>query len=376
MERTSPVSGVLSDSGAPGSGQAISPANHGGAGASPLLAVENLRTWFFTDAGTSRAVDGVSFSIEPGEAVGIVGESGCGKTITSLSLMGLVPTPPGRILEGSSIRLRGEELVGLPEKKMRAIRGNEIAMIFQEPMSSLNPVFTVGSQIEEALRLHRRLSGKEARRVGIELLREVGIPDPERRFDEYPHQLSGGMRQRVMIAMALSCEPGLLIADEPTTALDVTIQAQILTLLADLRKRRGMALLLITHDLGVVSQVCDRVIVMYAGEIVETGPVEEIFLRPRHPYTRGLLDSLPSVRGRGEPLRPIPGAVPSPTAWPSGCRFRERCSHRWEKCAAESPPLLAAGDFRAAGETPLSGDASPVPTHTSRCWLEEEPGRR
>jgi peptide/nickel transport system ATP-binding protein len=216
----------------------------------PLLSVRDLRTWFFTDAGTSRAVDGVSFDIEEGEAVGIVGESGCGKTITSLSVMGLVPAPPGRIMEGSSIRFREEELVGLPERRLRKIRGNSIAMIFQEPMSSLNPVYSAGSQIEETLRLHRGLSSKEARRVGIELLREVGIPEPERRFDEYPHQLSGGMRQRVMIAMALSCEPGLLIADEPTTALDVTIQAQILALLAELRRRRRMALLLITHDLA------------------------------------------------------------------------------------------------------------------------------
>jgi oligopeptide/dipeptide ABC transporter ATP-binding protein len=234
-------------------------------------------------------------------------------------------------------------------------------MIFQEPMSSLNPVYTAGSQIEETLRLHRGLARKEARRVGIELLREVGIPEPERRFDEYPHQLSGGMRQRVMIAMALSCEPGLLIADEPTTALDVTIQAQILSLLADLRRRRRMALLLITHDLGVVAEVCDRVMVMYAGEIVESGPVKDIFLRPRHPYTRGLLESLPAARRPGEALRPIPGAVPSPTAWPSGCRFRDRCPHAWEKCAAEKPSLFPV-------------DVSPE--GVSRCWLEVEPERR
>jgi peptide/nickel transport system ATP-binding protein len=327
----------------------------------PLLSVRDLRTWFFTDAGTSRAVDGVSFDIEEGEAVGIVGESGCGKTITSLSVMGLVPAPPGRIMEGSSIRFREEELVGLPERRLRKIRGNSIAMIFQEPMSSLNPVYSAGSQIEETLRLHRGLSNKEARRVGIELLREVGIPEPERRFDEYPHQLSGGMRQRVMIAMALSCEPGLLIADEPTTALDVTIQAQILALLAELRRRRRMALLLITHDLGVVAEVCDRVIVMYAGEIVESGPVKEIFLRPRHPYTRGLLESLPAARNPGEALRPIPGTVPTPTAWPSGCRFRERCPHAWERCASEMPPLFPVADS-------VSG--------ASRCWLEMEPERR
>ena len=234
----------------------------------PLLEVESLRTYFSTDAGTARAVDGVSFQIEEGETVGIVGESGCGKTVTSLSIMGLVPDPPGLVMAGSSIRLRGRELIGLAEAMMRRVRGNEVAMIFQEPMTSLNPVFTVGNQIQEALVLHRKLRRREARRIGIELLKEVGIPEPEQRFGEYPHQLSGGMRQRVMIAMALSCEPDLLIADEPTTALDVTIQAQILELLADLRGRRRMAVLLITHDLGVIAEVCDRVLVMYAGQIV------------------------------------------------------------------------------------------------------------
>jgi peptide/nickel transport system ATP-binding protein len=349
---------------------------------SEFLRVENLRTWFFSDAGTSRAVDGVSFAVHEGEAVGIVGESGCGKTITSLSLMGLVPSPPGRIVEGSSIRLRGRELVGLPERELRKIRGNEVAMIFQEPMSSLNPVYTAGSQIEEALRLHRGLSRREARRVGIDLLREVGIPEPERRFDEFPHQLSGGMQQRVMIALALSCEPGLLIADEPTTALDVTIQAQILQLLADLRRDRGMALLLITHDLGVVAEVCDRVLVMYAGEIVEEGPVREIFREPRHPYTRGLLDSLPSARAPGEALRPIPGTVPAPTAWPAGCRFHGRCPHAMERCGIEKPPRIAVkgsgpakgsggDDLSTYGAAPAVGAESAAP-HTSRCWLEEE----
>jgi len=327
-----------------------------------LLKVDHLRTWFSTEAGDARAVDGVSFELEAGEAVGIVGESGCGKTVTSLSIMGLVPDPPGRILAGSSIRLRDRELVRLPERQLRRIRGNEMAMIFQEPMSSLNPVFTVGSQIAEALRLLRRLSAREARKVAVGLLEEVGISEPDRRFDDYPHQLSGGMRQRVMIAMALSCEPDLLIADEPTTALDVTIQAQILELLTRIRRDRGMALLLITHDLGVVAEVCDRVIVMYAGQVVETGPVEEIFLRPRHPYTRGLLDSLPAMVGADRRLRPIPGTVPNPSAWPDACRFHDRCAHAWDRCRQDMPALLPA----------LDGPAGAG----SRCWLEEEPSRR
>ncbi len=327
-----------------------------------LLDVQNLRTYFSTDAGTARAVDGVSFAVEKGETVGIVGESGCGKTVTSLSIMGLVPDPPGRIETGSSIRLRGQELVGMTEGELRRIRGNEIAMIFQEPMTSLNPVFTVGSQIREALVLHRKLGRRDARRIGIDLLREVGIPEPEQRFGEYPHQLSGGMRQRVMIAMALSCEPDLLIADEPTTALDVTIQAQILELLADLTARRAMAVLLITHDLAVVAEVCDRVLVMYAGQIVEAGTVEEIFLEPQHPYTEGLLESLPRMSAGGGRLHPIHGTVPNPVSWPEGCRFSSRCSHTWDRCAAQMPLLVSDDDER--------------PQRTSRCWLKEEPLRR
>ncbi len=326
----------------------------------PLLQVEDLSTYFSTDAGVARAVDGVSFSIEPGETLGIVGESGCGKTVTSLSIMGLIANPPGRIIAGSSIRFRGRELVDLPEKDMRRIRGNRIAMIFQEPMTSLNPVFTIGNQIREALTLHRGIGRSEARRVGIELLREVGIPEPEQRFAEYPHQLSGGMRQRVMIAVALSCEPELLIADEPTTALDVTIQAQILELLADLRGRRGMAVLLITHDLGVVAEVCDRVLVMYAGQIVESGTVDEIFHRARHPYTEGLLESLPKLAAGGRRLHPIEGTVPNPVGWPTGCRFSSRCPYSWDRCEAYVPPLLATEDTN----------------HLSRCWLEDEPERR
>jgi len=314
----------------------------------PLLSVRDLRTWFFTDQGVAKAVDGISFDIREGETLGIVGESGCGKTVTSLSLLGLLPQPPARIMEGSSVRLRGEELIGVGERRMRALRGNEISMIFQEPMSSLNPVYTVGDQIAEALRLHRGMDRKEARAEVVRLLAEVGISEPKRRIDEYPHQLSGGMRQRVMIAMALSCEPKLLIADEPTTALDVTIQAQILELLAELRKKHGMAVLLITHDLGVVAEVCDRVVVMYAGQVVETGSVYEIFAEPAHPYTRGLLDSLPSVEEPGRRLDSIPGTVPNPVDWPTGCRFRARCSLAAEGCERPQELIQLAGAGRAA----------------------------
>ena len=303
-----------------------------------LLSVRDLRTWFHTDQGVARAVDGVSFDVRPQETLGIVGESGCGKTVTSLSILGLLPQPPAKIEDGSSIRFGGEELVGASQRRMRSLRGNEISMIFQEPMSSLNPVYRVGDQIGEALRLHRGMDRRAARAEAVRLLGEVGIPEPARRVDEYPHQLSGGMRQRVMIAMALSCEPKLLIADEPTTALDVTIQAQILDLLASLRENHGMAVLLITHDLGVVAEVCDRVVVMYAGQVVETGAVYEIFEDPRHPYTRGLLDSLPSVDDRGQRLRSIPGTVPNPIAWPAGCRFHERCPVAVEGC--EKPQEL------------------------------------
>ncbi len=326
---------------------------------SRLLAVNDLRTYFNTDAGVARAVDGVSFHVEEGETLGIVGESGCGKTVTSLSIMGLIPDPPGEILNGSSIRFCDEELVGASNRRLREIRGNDIAMIFQEPMTSLNPVFTVGNQIAEALRQHRGLNKREARTESVRLLGEVGIPGPDQRFDEYPHQLSGGMRQRVMIAMALSCEPKLLIADEPTTALDVTIQAQILDLLAALRRAHGMSMLLITHDLGVVAEVCDRVVVMYAGQVVESGSVEEIFENPRHPYTQGLLASLPELGGKGRELNPIPGVVPSPVAWPEGCRFRERCSFAWERCQGEMPELLT-----------VEGAAG----RAARCWLEEDSG--
>jgi peptide/nickel transport system ATP-binding protein len=344
-----------------------------------LLEVRDLRTYFTTEAGVARAVDGVSFRIAEGEVLGIVGESGCGKSVTSLSLMRLVQRPQGQIAENSSIRLRGEDLVKASEKRMQEIRGNDIAMIFQEPMTSLNPVFTVGEQIAEAVRLHRKLPRKEARAVAVDMLRLVGIPNPEERADHYPHQLSGGQRQRVMIAMALSCEPALLIADEPTTALDVTIQAQILELLADLRQRLGMAIVLITHDLGVVAEVCDRVAVMYAGEIVEEGTVAQIFREPRHPYTEGLLRAIPRLNERAQRLAVIPGTVPSATAWPVGCRFHTRCPYGWDFCVKQHPELLETHlESRVAQR--IAGRESrithPGVGHRSRCWLEQYPERR
>lgn len=326
-----------------------------------LLEVTDLRTYFHTDAGTAKAVDGVSFHVDRGEVLGVVGESGCGKSVTSLSIMQLIPEPPGQIMEGSSIRFKGEELVGASEKRLRELRGNDMAMIFQEPMTSLNPVYTVGDQIGEALRLHRQVKKSDARARSIEMLQLVGIPSPEERVDAYPHHLSGGQRQRVMIAMALSCEPELLIADEPTTALDVTIQAQILELLAELRTRLGMAVMLITHDLGVVAEVCDRVVVMYAGQVVEHGTVEQIFGNPRHPYTEGLLAAVPRLGVRKDSLAVIPGTVPAPTHWPVGCRFHDRCPYGWDRCVEEAPPLFEAG---------VDGDRH------ARCWLEQHPERR
>lgn len=316
----------------------------------PLLSVRDLRTWFEWDGDEepARAVDGVSFDVLPGETLGIVGESGCGKTVTSLSIMGLLPTPPAKVKEGSSIRFDGRELVGADDRFLRTLRGNEMSMIFQEPMSSLNPVYTIGTQIMEVLRLHTKRSRREARALAVDLLAEVGINDPESRIDEYPHRLSGGMRQRVMIAMALACEPKLLIADEPTTALDVTIQAQILDLLANIRRDRDMAVLLITHDLGVVAEVCDRVVVMYAGQVVETGDVYDIFARPSHPYTRGLLASLPSLDDPGRRLVSIPGTVPSPQEWPHGCRFEARCPEAGSECGAPQALVSLDGADRAA----------------------------
>ena len=335
----------------------------------PLLRVRDLKTYFVTEqgSGTARAVDGVSFDVYPGETLGVVGESGCGKTVTSLSILRLIPEPPGHIRPGSFIEFEGRNLLTLAPKELRAVRGNRIAMIFQEPMTSLNPVFTVGHQIAEAAIVHQRLSRKAARARAIEMLTLVGIPDPGERVDHYPHQMSGGMRQRVMIAMALICHPQLLIADEPTTALDVTIQAQILELLDRLQRELGMAVMLITHDLGVVAGSADRVVVMYAGQVVEQAPTTELFARPLHPYTEGLLASVPrldtrvsQVRGR---LHSIPGQVPAATAWPAGCRFHPRCPYAWDRCAMEEPPLL---------DSP-GGEAG---THTVRCWLLTEPQRR
>ena len=306
-----------------------------------LLEVKNLRTHFSTRAGLVRAVDDVSFYLDRGELLGLVGESGCGKSMTALSIMRLIASP-GKIVDGE-IRFDGKDLLKLSDAKMREMRGDDIAMIFQDPMTSLNPVFTVGEQIGEALRLHRKLSHREARLATIEAMREVAIPDPARRINDYPHQLSGGMRQRVMIAMALACNPKLLIADEPTTALDVTIQAQILELLDDLRKQRDLAVLLITHDLGVVAEVADRVAVMYTGRIVEESPVDELFARPKHPYTEGLLRSVPKLTtedvSKKERLETIEGVVPSPTELPPGCHFAPRCPHRMPRCTEGTIPL-------------------------------------
>lgn len=306
-----------------------------------LLEVRNLQTHFPTRAGLVRAVDGVSFDLDRGELLGLVGESGCGKSMTALSVMRLI-SPPGKIVNGE-ILFDGKDLLKLSDSEMREMRGDDIAMIFQDPMTSLNPVFTVGEQIAEALRLHRKLSRSEARKATIEAMREVAIPDPARRVDDYPHQLSGGMRQRVMIAMALACNPKLLIADEPTTALDVTIQAQILELLDDLRKQRELAVLLITHDLGVVAEVADRVAVMYTGRIVEESPVDELFARPKHPYTEGLLRSVPKLTNaelnKNERLETIEGVVPRPTDLPPGCHFAPRCRYRMPRCTAEEIPL-------------------------------------
>ena len=328
----------------------------------PVLRVHDLRTYFLTDrgSGTARAVDGVSFELYAGETLGIVGESGCGKTVMSLSILRLIPEPPGHILPGSFIEFEHQNLLTLGPRELRAVRGNRIAMVFQEPMTSLNPVLPVGYQVAEAALVHQRLSRAEARRRAIELLRLVGIPDPDVRVDDYPHQLSGGMRQRVMIAMALICRPQVLIADEPTTALDVTIQAQILDLLGRLRRELNMAVLLITHDLGVVAGSADRVVVMYAGQVVETAPTRAVFAHPEHPYTEGLLASIPRLDHPRERLRSIPGSVPPATAWPAGCRFHPRCPYAWDKCRSEEPPLL---------ETGADG-------HTARCWLVAEPQRR
>ena len=312
---------------------------------SALLDIRDLRVEFPTDEGRFAAVDGVSLSVAPGEFVGVVGESGSGKSVTALAAMRLID-PPARV--SGAIAFAGRDLLALPERAMRAVRGKDMAMIFQEPMSSLNPTFTAGEQIAEAVSLHEGASPREARARALDMMRQVGIPDPERRLDGYPHEMSGGMRQRVMIAMALACRPKLLIADEPTTALDVTIQAQILELLSDLRDRFGLAVLLITHDLGVVAEHVDRVVVMYAGRVVETAPTPGLFSAPMHPYTRGLLDSIPKLDEEREFLPAIEGVVPMPGRMPPGCRFEPRCRLRRPECRRADPALSPRGPGRAA----------------------------
>jgi peptide/nickel transport system ATP-binding protein len=325
--------------------------------AEPLLSIQDLRTYFYTESGVARAVDGVSLQIGAGETVGLVGESGCGKSVTAMSVLRLIQ-PPGRIEAGSRLMFEGRDLMSITDRELRAIRGARIAMVFQEPMTALNPVFTVGDQIAEVVRIHGG-SKKEAWDRAVDMLGVVGIPSPAERAKDYPHQLSGGMRQRVVIAMALVMKPALVIADEPTTALDVTIQAQILELLRDLQKEFGTSILLITHDLGVVAETASRVIVMYGGEVVEEASVDTLFGAPHHPYTEGLLRAMPRVGESRDRLSTIPGTVPPPTAWPKGCRFRDRCPYSWERCETEHPPLYQIGA-----------------AHVSRCHLAEEPRRR
>jgi len=323
----------------------------------PLLDVKGLTTTFKTPSGPIAAVDRVSFKVDRAEVLGIVGESGCGKSVTSLSVMRLIADPPGRITDGQ-VLFDGEDLLTLPEKAMRRIRGNRISMIFQEPMTALNPVFTVSNQLTEGLRLHQGLNKRDAADRAVELLTQVGIPSPELRVTDYPHQLSGGMRQRVMIAMAIGCHPDLLFADEPTTALDVTIQAQILALLDELRQRTGMGLVLISHDLGVIAEVADRVVVMYAGRVVESATTVELFKHPAHPYTRGLLASLPSAEGaHGARLLTIPGVVPSLADLQPGCKFKDRCGDAFAACDGPEPPLVDLGGG-----------------HLARCFLHGEAG--
>ena len=318
-----------------------------------LLDVKDLKTYFYTDSGVAKAVDGVTFSVDKGKVLGIVGESGCGKSVTSLSIMRLVDPVTGKN-EGGEILFDGTDILKLPEPEMRKLRGNRISMIFQEPMTSLNPVFTIGYQIEESLILHKGMDKKAARQQAIHLLELVGIPEAGKRVDEYPHQLSGGMRQRVMIAMALAGDPELLIADEPTTALDVTIQAQILDLMNQLKKETGTSILFITHDLGVVAEVCDDVAVMYCGRVVERGDVKTIFANPSHPYTKGLLGSIPRLGDAGKELKSIPGNVPNPKYMPKGCKFEPRCPYASEKCREEEPGFFQIEEG-----------------HISRCWLCE-----
>lgn len=315
-----------------------------------LLRVRNLKTYFYTDDGVVPAVDGVDFSIDKGKTLGVVGESGCGKSVTSLSIMGLIQKPAGKIVDGE-ILFEGENLVAKSEAAMRKIRGNHISMIFQEPMTSLNPVFSVGDQIVEAIMLHQGLSKTDARAKAIDMLKKVGIPSPESRIDDYPHQMSGGMRQRVMIAMALSCNPKLLIADEPTTALDVTIQAQILDLMRKLRDELGTSIMLITHDLGVVAELVDSVVVMYAGKIVESASVRDMFKSAQHPYTEGLLGSVPKLNQLQDRLQVIEGVVPHPAFMPKGCRFNPRCAYAKDICREKEPELISVNE-----------------AHQVRCW--------
>jgi peptide/nickel transport system permease protein len=324
-----------------------------------LLDVKDLSVEFLTETGPATVVDKVSFTVEAGEILGVVGESGSGKTVTSLGVMRLVPSPPGRITSGS-VHFAGKDLLSLSLAELRDVRGDEIAMVFQDPMTSLNPVFTIGTQLVDAIRRHRDMTKRAARARAVELLDLVDIPDPERRIEDYPHQLSGGMRQRALLALALSCEPRLLIADEPTTALDVTVQAQILDLLRSLQERLGMAIVFVTHDLGVIADLCSRVIVMYAGQVVEEAPVEELFAHPRHPYTEGLLAAIPQLGTEDEPLASIPGVVPAPTAMPSGCRFHPRCPYAVPACAASPVELRSTGNGHLArclrvGELALEG---------------------
>jgi oligopeptide/dipeptide ABC transporter ATP-binding protein len=331
----------------------------------PLLRVENLRVQFAGEAGPVTVVDGVSFDVEPGQSLGLVGESGCGKSATALSILRLLP--PGGRIAGGRILFKGVDLLGLSEEEMRRRRGAEIAMVFQEPASALDPVFTIADQVGESLEVHRRLSRREARRAAIELLERVGIPEPARRADAYPHELSGGMRQRVCIAMALACRPALLLADEPTTALDVTVQAQILALLADLEREFRMSMILISHDLALVGARCDAVAVMYAGRIAERGPAGAVLRRPAHPYARGLLESRPRLDrplGPRERLAAIPGAVPDPRHWPPGCRFHPRCPIAREECRRAPPPLVPIEPERAA---PAAAGAGPPLAHEAAC---------
>jgi oligopeptide/dipeptide ABC transporter ATP-binding protein len=307
-----------------------------------ILSVQDLKVYFFGDERIARAVDGVSYEVEKGETVCLVGESGCGKTVSALTIMRILPMPPGRVM-GGRVLFEGQSLLDLDEEEMQKVRGKQIAMIFQEPMTSLNPVFTVEDQIGEAILVHENIDKEELRRRCIQLLRDVGIPSPEERLKDYPHQLSGGQRQRVMIAMALACNPHLVIADEPTTALDVTIQAQILSLFRELKRKRAMSLLYITHDLGVVSTIADRIYVMYAGIIAEQGNTAHIFRGPKHPYTQGLLASLPSRAKRGKTLYSIPGTVPNPAYKPAGCPFHPRCPHAIDSCRSIYPALCDYG---------------------------------